>query len=446
MIEIEYTDTDNIRQKKEINPSRKGLNLSRHHIREIDLSFLLGIPNLEVLFLNNNGLKNIDLKPLASCKNMKLVNLSFNLLNHIDLNPLESCRKLKHVDFGGNNLSSIDLTALRGLRNLSKIRVDNNELKEIDLAPLSNIWSLEKLDLSSNILTSIDLEPLLFCVNLEGVFLENNHLKSIDIKPLVMLGRDKKLLKDQSCGIIDTYNLLGGCAYNSQDVQPINTEIWDTIIDIINKYSSLIDEGCYLIGLQHLILKALGLTNLGIFDGPFHIFFEGITKDMKIEGIKNLLEERMIDLQTQQLLLGGCTLFMDVESLKTSKSSKLVPQIIENRKREIENIRINKIGDQYDVSSLWLTGYGNSILNVLGIRKMRVVSTKYKQIIKAIRELGGTIKRSKKTVTYPKISHEMNLYFNGNLHNNFEETQGFSRRSLEITTLTGSMKYSSMIV
>ncbi len=442
MIEITYTDTDNQQQSKLVNEEIKSLNLARHHIRDIDLSFISDFPDLKILYLQNNGLKSIELDTISCCHEMKHINLSFNLLTSVDLNPISNCKSLVFLDLGANQLTLIDLEPLRDIRNLTGFRIDNNNMTEIDLSPLAGAKSLEMLDVSSNQLTKIDLNPLLFCVNLKDLYLENNNLNEIDVTPLAMIGTKRRLLKDISCRVVDSYHLIqqNEEMWNSQPNQCVELSVWNLIMKVVDKYIDSIGEGECLFPIQRLILRALGISELGIYDGPLNDIIGDIELGMSMSAIKEVIYDRTIHLLTDQLRRGGLTLFMNIEKLKISKASKLVPLILECRRKELENLRILKKSNSIDLRHLWLTEYGYTILNALDINEAMTSLSRYIEIEEAIRKVGGRVQQSLKGEICPDVSIGLQKYIIQSINSKMKDPN-LAKRSLEIHTLSGPVEY-----
>lgn len=87
-----------------------------HNEAITDLSFVYGMPNLEVLVIAMNPLS--DITPLASCPHLEYIEL--NSTNVSDLSPLSGLTELRHLNLGNcKNVS--DITPLYGLTELERL-------------------------------------------------------------------------------------------------------------------------------------------------------------------------------------------------------------------------------------------------------------------------------------------------------------------------------------
>lgn len=86
-----------------------------HNEAVTDISFVYGMPNLEVLNLAMNPVT--DLSPLASCHNLEYLDLHSTQV--ADLSPLKELTSLRHINIA--NTPASDITALYGLTELERL-------------------------------------------------------------------------------------------------------------------------------------------------------------------------------------------------------------------------------------------------------------------------------------------------------------------------------------
>ncbi|MGY5854505.1 MAG: hypothetical protein RTU92_13135 [Candidatus Thorarchaeota archaeon] len=370
--------------------------LSHLGIREVDLSPLSKHPNLSMVLLSGNCIAEIDLTPLESCKDLRSVVLGFNSLKDIDLTPLANVRTLAYLDLGVNKIKEIDLSPLSDLLNLQSLRIDNNYLSKINLTPLVNAYKLRLLDLSSNNLSKLDLWPLALCNNLEKLLIEKNKLGRIDVTPVSLVGTSRRIFKDLETRIsihpsIDILFQDTESEFEKVDSESkslLTEAFWNKSFDILANLRSNDFSSNNWIPMQNLLLQLFSMSELGIYDGPLDDILTAIPSTASVDEARHLLYNRMIELLEDQIKNGGSTLFMDVEAMSTTKASKLIHNVIEQRKKEIERARVKILDDRADISSLWMTSYGNAILSTLGISTMGIPTSQLDSIEKAMKQSG----------------------------------------------------------
>ncbi len=141
--------------------------VNKNHFHHIDLSPLLGMPNLKRLDLSHNSLKKIDLTPLSVCGYLESLKLSHNNLEVIDLDPLMTCTEVQKLVLSNNKLQSINLTPIQQCTHLEFLDLSHNSISDIDLIPLRKLVYLNILGLENNLIQSLDVTPLLGLFNLE---------------------------------------------------------------------------------------------------------------------------------------------------------------------------------------------------------------------------------------------------------------------------------------
>ncbi|MEA5151244.1 MAG: leucine-rich repeat domain-containing protein [Oscillospiraceae bacterium] len=104
-----------------------------HNEALTDLSFMYGMPNLEVLVIAMNPL--VDLSPLASCPKLEYIEL--NSTDISDLSPLSGLTNLRHLNIGNcKNVS--DISPLYGLKDLERLWIGS-----VDPVPAEQVAEMQ---------------------------------------------------------------------------------------------------------------------------------------------------------------------------------------------------------------------------------------------------------------------------------------------------------------
>jgi hypothetical protein len=145
------------------------LHLEGHNIR--DLSPLVGLTNLTMLWLQYSENKISDLSPLAGLTN--LTTLGFPSNEIIDISPLASLANLTYVYLDDNQIS--DVSPLATLTSLIELYLPDNQIS--DISPLAHLTNLTTLGLDGNQIK--DISPLASLNNLTSLNLVGNQIKDI---------------------------------------------------------------------------------------------------------------------------------------------------------------------------------------------------------------------------------------------------------------------------
>uniref|UniRef100_A0A8C5WDF4 LRRCT domain-containing protein n=1 Tax=Leptobrachium leishanense TaxID=445787 RepID=A0A8C5WDF4_9ANUR len=143
--------------------SLQSLDLNRNIIRELNVSFSLGLDSLTHLFIAHNQLHTLQ-------------GLSFQHLQSLEL-----------LDLQGNVISTIQPGSLRPLTQLRRLRLQNNFLQSLRNNDFSVLQKLEYLDLSGNQIH--DLPPWVFAplYSLTFLNLQHNMLHHLRFQTLLSL-------------------------------------------------------------------------------------------------------------------------------------------------------------------------------------------------------------------------------------------------------------------
>jgi hypothetical protein len=142
---------------------------------------------------------------------------------------------------------------------------------------------------------------------------------------------------------------------------------------------------------QRGLLTGLGMEELAGYDGNPIRLLEGTSDAMDYEKARQAIFNRTIELLEEQIDNEGPTLFLEPESMKKTRASKLIAKIIAARKKEIENTIVLTKGSTSLLNSLWITHYGYKILEAMGVG-MRHFGIAIEQVKDSFEELGLTLK------------------------------------------------------
>ena len=301
------------------------------------------------------------------------------------------------IDMSMRAAKRVDLSELEKCQDLRSVNLSNNMLEELDLEPLSDNLSLNELMLDSNYLQILDLWPLAGCVNLQTLNLTNNRIHGLDLTPVflkahlhldtfVVINADyilrfvmtrKELEKrfrlyrpDRAPWtatpviIWNKYEMLFTPYYANFSSKPLQ---WSDIRDRIDTILGQVSEEQWF-PIQRGLMMGLSLDELQGYDGDPRNLLEGTSGKMGFEQARQTIFENAIGLIEEQVENGGSTLFLGIDAMKTTRASKLIPKIVEARKREIEKVLVLTKGSKAIIDSLWLSHYGFMILDVLNIR------------------------------------------------------------------------------
>lgn len=153
--------------------------------------------------------------------------------------------------------------------------------------------------------------------------------------------------------------------------------------------------------IQYTILDTLNLNYLAVYDGDIQEVLCRINETHTLSSVIDSLETEMITEISKQIE-NGSTLLLRPENMRNRQSAILIPKISEARKKEIENVHIPLINNRFDLSELWLTGYGFEILSALRapiIVDLSFMERLEKELSKIGLSLGKTQKTSKSNIS-----------------------------------------------
>ncbi|MHA2024869.1 MAG: hypothetical protein ACW98U_03115 [Candidatus Thorarchaeota archaeon] len=307
-----------------------------HHGRQEERKFQCGDRKIDMIM---RAAKKVDLSEVVNCTEIEVLNLSNNMIEEIDLSPLSTCNSLTTLLLENNNLTNLDLWSLAGSKSLVNLDLKNNRLPSLDLTPL---FLRAHIEVDSSVVISAD-------------YILRYALTSAQLEKRFLLVRPDKAPWTATPVII----------WNKYETLAKNIG-WSDIRQRITTILDQVDERNWF-ALQRGLLMGLSLEELAGYDGDPRNLLSTTTDDMDFITARNVVFNRAIELLESQVEVGGSTLFLDTESMKTTRASKLIPRIIEARRLEMENAVVQTKGSIALMNSLWLTHYGYKILQALDV-------------------------------------------------------------------------------
>jgi hypothetical protein len=286
------------------------------------------------------------------------------------------------IDLVMRAASRIDLSNIRRCANLEKLDLSHNMLEDLNLSPLAGSPTLQELYIQNNHLTSIDLWPLADCSKLRAVDLSDNRLHGLDITPIFLTAK----IRMDSSTVISADELLHFVFTREQlheRFQLVRTDgapwtappviMWMSYRELAQKLDwhgirrritstleKLSQEDWY--AAQRGMLIGLGMEELAGFDGNPENLLRGTTDDISFKDARHIIFDGTIEMIESQIERGGPTLFLDIEKMRKTRASKLIPKIAERRREEVENARLYIKGSRVFLEELWMTHYGHQML------------------------------------------------------------------------------------
>lgn len=290
-----------------------------------DLELLRNGENLRQISISGSDVSNIDFSPLSICSQLQLFAILDSTTTSVDLSPLSSCIHLQTMSLWDNCLTHLDLSPIRFCTELKCISLDGNNISELNLSPLSSCILLETLNVSDNSLTELDLRPLQSCRNLtiydSDVFPKN----SISFRGIKA---HHTQFHWHICGYAPILNILDAFEDTSFDMRDVAVRFHqrETSDDFFRR-KFLSDLRC------------------------------AYESNSEFDGIQQYLDR------------GGSTALFDIDDMSTTGASILIPQILELREKEKQQILMFTPENRdwmYDLSPIVGTHIIEMILHGIG--------------------------------------------------------------------------------
>ncbi len=355
------------------------------HGRQEETKFHSGHSKIDLVM---RAAKEVDLTDLQECNKLEFLDLSNNMLESLDLSPLSNCSTLKEINLRNNHLTQIDLWPLFNSQSLRLLDLSENRLHQINLSPV-----FLKSKVKADSFTVIQADCMLRYVYTQKELSEKFHLIRPDgapwpAVPVIIWTDHKAISKDIDWGMMKQRIV--------QIIESVPKQKWFSF--------------------QRGLLQSLGMSELSGYDNNPLDLIDMIDNEMPYPEARNAIYDRVLDLLQNQLENDGPTLFLDIENMKKTRASKLIPVIIELRKREIESTVVQIKGSRIFLRPLWLTHYGFTILHAMGMG-LTTDSEGLERIERSFSKLDLTLKLKKVKVVQPSYSGKGSLGLQGHLFN-----------------------------
>jgi len=323
------------------------------------------------------------------------IDLVMRAAKRIDLSDISRCGQLQTLDLSHNMLDELDLAPLAGCSSLKDVRIQSNHLTRLDLWPLVDCTELKEIDLSENRLHSLDLSPIFLktCARLDSSVVVYADFLLRYIFTRDEIGKRFRLLRTDGAPWTASPVIMWS-PYTDLATKIEWTEIKKRIDFLL---SNLTKEQWF--SAQRGLLSGLGMVELAGFDGNPSKLLEGTDGSMPFKEAIHIIFDNSVRLLETQLDNDGPTLFLDIDRMRKTRASKLIPNIIERRKVEVENAIIPRIGSKVFLESLWMTHYGFQILRATNIGLVTNLET-FNSIKGSFDELGMSIKTQDVSITH----------------------------------------------
>ncbi|TFG33774.1 hypothetical protein EU527_06805 [Candidatus Thorarchaeota archaeon] len=278
------------------------------------------------------------------------------------MSNLKECKELESIDLSNNMLTELDFSPLIDCMTLRDIRLKNNHLKELDFWPLVNCPSLVNIDLSENRIQGIDLSPVFLRAKVRmdsSVVIQADFILRYIYTHKELVERFHLVRPDGAPWHAIPVIIWINYRKKSDDMS------WSKIKQPLQLLIKSIDKEKWY-NCQRGLLIGLDMTELSGFDGNPMKLLDTTDSNMTYKEARQAIYDRTLELLGQQFEDNGPTLFLDIEKMKNTRASKLIPHIVELRKRELENTTLQIKGSKVFLKPLWFTHYGLTILKATG--------------------------------------------------------------------------------
>ncbi|MFW9850051.1 MAG: leucine-rich repeat domain-containing protein [Candidatus Thorarchaeota archaeon] len=257
------------------------------------------------------------------------------------------------LQLSSENITSIRFPLIPNWFKLKHINLSDNQIEFINLDPVCSLKSLEIVNLGNNPLKYVDATPLFFCDNLFD-YQVNKGVPGF-VSPLARFAR-------ANIAFISHLNSIG-LAYSFDDI--VADFGWKRTLSSIKTVLGRIQQ-LYWFAAQRGLLAGLGMAEIAAYDGKPLNLLKGVTQSKSFEESKDIIYDNAIRLLETQVENNGSTHFLNIDELAMTRAAGLVKNVIEARRREMEEITVEVVGGKADARVFWFTFYGKRILEELG--------------------------------------------------------------------------------
>jgi len=301
---------------------------------------------------------------------------------------------------------------------IGEIDLSRRKIIKIDLTPLRSCSKLHHLNLYGNNLENIDLAPLAFNENSLSVDLSGNYLRTVDVTPLftcsklVQIGADYNSLRQ---------SWISRTADQTIYERPARKLPWPILYKIAEEYG--VNRR-----VQQDVFACLGFSDYGFVDQNMVEFLTKTPPETPIEKVCEKTRQILLEILFTAIEKEASTIGLNLDRLSKiyPKLATRVPEIIKQREREMQRIKIaeirknmvnerssnreiyfqNREDKKYDLRQLWLTAYGYEILKALRMRLV-VDTEELEQVKDAFNELGFDLKIGRVSIPGVGMSDEL---------------------------------------
>ncbi|MFX1272797.1 MAG: hypothetical protein ACFFAX_14010, partial [Promethearchaeota archaeon] len=296
---------------------------------------------------------------------------------------LQDCDKLERLDLSHNFLEEIDLVPLMDKQSLQVVRLQDNRLSALDLWPLHSCPNLTEIEVTENRLRTLDVTPVFTCKLLRAdssvVLTADSILKHI-LTPEMIMVQFHSVRIDRTA-----WTATPVVIWNDYD-KLVKTIGWPLVFQRMKSVLSKISEVNWF-DAQKGLLESLGMSELSGLDvNPMKILVD-VSEEEDYESSKERIYDRVVELLADQIERGGPTLFLDVQKMKDTRASRLIPSIAKQRVAELEELEVQTLRGIAFLHSIWMTSYGFDVLSALDCG-LTANSVDMKQIKMAFAEAG----------------------------------------------------------
>lgn len=436
---------ENVKERIEV--PNDSVYLGAQGLTSIDLSPLSKSGKLENLWLYNNSIAHLDLSPLAFCSHLRYLSLRDNRLESLDLGPLGRCSHLEELDLADNTIESLDLEPLTNCGNLRQLDIGGNPFKQVILQPIESCANLRTLTMGGSEssprdseeqrcrstgdgnpgagnMQAVDLTPLSWCGQLSTLTLRGEIAVTLD--PALWYIATAKVLRnattitsapeDRHSPVMawmdkSIFSRLLPYRYESIAIQTGTANLRSVIIRNLKRVSRK-----YWFHAQKGLLEGLSLGELSGYDSnPLSILYIP-SCPREYAAFRAVLRKHLVELIRKQVVAGGPTLFLNVDSLVAEDEPALAGMIVRARREEIEKLCLPTDGRIADITGLILTSYGHSIVRALKERRARLPLDEFEKVESALREAGLNVRTEQvkssrfRSLARPRVSASLTSF------------------------------------
>ncbi len=162
----------------------------------------------------------------------------------------------------------------------------------------------------------------------------------------------------------------------------------------------------------HLILSTYGFGWIGLLDIDPSKIVQSLLSSTSLALDDADFQDQVLPHLCSQIDQGGVTIGLDVQRMaEYGDLAQRIDDVLAQRENEIKQIKLLTNGNEVDLGPLWLTAYGNQILNALDLGA-KCSLDEFSDLHAKFKEIGFNLRTTEKPVrsTKPKVSPKMREY------------------------------------